>query len=183
MPGSGRPPLGVLVSQVVLGVVALGASARYRWWVRLAPLAAAALTVPVAVATQPRLSFNGDYYPSAVWALPAAAVTLLIGATLLALGLAVRHDSRGVWALLILLTPIGILALNPIGAMLDNAGPGRPIVAEWSSMAAAGVLVTVAGPALLLLALAATGRHSAGGRSLPAEATRCPTCGGPSTSG
>ncbi|MGI5244225.1 hypothetical protein [Dactylosporangium sp. CA-139066] len=177
-----RPPLSVLLPQVVLGVVALGASARYRWWVRLAPLAAAALTVPVAVATEPRLGFNGDYYPSAVVALPAAAVTLLIGATLLALGLAARHDSRGVWALLILLTPIGILALNPIGAMLDNAGPGRPIVPEWSSMAAAGVLVAVVGPALLLLALAATGRRSAGGRSLPVEATHCPTCGAPSNS-
>jgi hypothetical protein len=177
-----RPPLSVLLPQVVLGVVALGASARYRWWVRLAPLAAAALTVPVAVATEPRLGFNGDYYPSAVLALPAAAVTLLIGATLLALGLAARHDSRGVWALLILLTPIGILALNPIGAMLDNAGPGRPDVPEWSAMAAAGVLVAVVGPALLLLALAATGRRSAGGRSLPAEATHCPTCGAPSNS-
>lgn len=177
-----RPPLSVLLPQVVLGVVALGASARHRWWVRLAPPAAAALTVPVAVATEPRLGFNGDYYPAAVLALPAAAVTLLIGATLLALGLAARHDSRGVWALLILLTPIGILALNPIGAMLDNAGPGRPDVPEWSSMAAAGVLVAVVGPALLLLALAATNRRSAGGRSLPAEATHCPTCGAPSNS-
>jgi hypothetical protein len=177
-----RPPLSVLLPQVVLGVVALGASARYRWWVRLAPLAAAALTVPVAVATEPRLGFDGDYYLAAVSALPAAAVTLLIGATLLALGLAVRHDSRGVWALLILLTPIGILALNPIGAMLDNAGPGRPIVPEWSSMAAAGVLVAVVGPALLLLALAATGRRSAGGQSLRAGATHCPTCGAPSNS-
>ena len=177
-----RPPLSVLLPQVVLGVVAVGASARYRWWVRLAPLAAVALTVPVAVATEPRLGFDGDYYPSAVLALPAAAVTLLIGATLLALGLAARHDSRGVWALLILLTPIGMLALNPIGARLDNAGPGRPIVPEWSSMAAAGVLVAVVGPALLLLALAATGRRSAGGRSLPTEATHRPTCGAPSNS-
>jgi len=174
-----RPPLSVLLPQVVLGVVALGVSARSRGWVRLAPLAAAALTGPVAVATEPRLGFNGDYYPSAVVALPAAAVMLLIGATLLALGLAARHDSRGVWALLILLTPIGILALNPIGAMLD-AGPGRPIVPEWSSMAAAGVLVAVVGPALLLLA--ATARRSAGGWSLPAAATRCPTCGAPHNS-
>jgi hypothetical protein len=177
-----HPPLSVLLPQVVLGVVALGASARYRWWVRLAPLAAAALTVPVAVATEPRLGFNGDYYPSAVLALPAAAVTLLIGATLLALGLAARNDSGGVWALLILLTPIGTLALIPIGAMLDNTGPGQAIPPEWSSMAAAGVLVAVVGPALLLLALATTGRRSAGGRSLPAEATHCPTCGAPSNS-
>lgn len=177
-----RPPLSVLLPQVVLGVVALGACARYRWWVRLAPLAAAALTVPVAVATEPRLGFDGDYYPSAVSALPAAAVTLLIGAMLLALGLAARHDSRGVWALLFLLTPIGILALNPIGAVLDNSGPGRPDIPQWSAMAAAGVLVAVVGTALLLLALAATGRRSADGRSTPAQATHCPTCGAPSNS-
>ncbi|GAA2339102.1 hypothetical protein [Dactylosporangium salmoneum] len=123
----------------------------------------------------------GQPMPAAT-ALPAAAVTLLIGATLLALGLAARYDSSGVWALLILLTPIGILALNPLGAMLDNASPGRPVVPMWSSMAAAGVLVAAVGPALLLLALAPTGRRSAGGRSLPAEATHCPTCGAPSNS-
>jgi hypothetical protein len=180
--GIPRPPLSVLLPQVVLGIVALGAAVRHRWWVRLTPLAAAALTVPVAVVAERRLGFYGDYYLPAATALPAAGVTLLIGATLLALGLAARQDSRGVWALLILLTPIGILALNPIGAMLDNAGPGRPIVPEWSSMAAAGVLVAVVGPALLLLALAATGRRPAGGRSLPAAATRCPTCGAPSNS-
>ncbi|MFI5909513.1 hypothetical protein [Dactylosporangium sp. NPDC051541] len=160
--GGFRPPLSVLVPQIVLGLVALGAPAHSRRWARLTPLVAAALTVPVALAIEPRLGFNGDYYPSAVVALPAAAVTLLIGATLLALGWAARHDSRGAWALLILLTPIGLLALNPIGAMLDT-NLGRPIVPAWSSMAAAGVLVAVTGPALLLLALAATGRRRARG--------------------
>ncbi|WP_433606480.1 hypothetical protein ACQP2P_30145 [Dactylosporangium sp. CA-139114] len=174
-----RPPLGVLLPQLVLGIVAVGAATRYRWWVRLAPLAAAALTVPVVVAAEPRLGFDGDYYLPAATALPAAAVTLLIGATLLTLGLAGRRDSRGAWALLILLTPIGILALHPIGAMLDNTGPGRPTVPQWPSMVAAGVLVAVVGPALLLLTLAATARRPAGGRSLPAEATHCPTCGAP----
>jgi hypothetical protein len=140
------------------------------------------LTVPVVVAAERRLDLYGDYYLPAGTALPAVGVTLLIGALLIALGLAARSDSRGVWALLILLTPIGILALNPIGAMLDNDGLGRPIVPQWSSMAAAGVLVAVVGPALLLLALAATARRPAGGRSLPAAATHCPACGAPSNS-
>ncbi|MEV6930666.1 hypothetical protein AB0M46_40115 [Dactylosporangium sp. NPDC051485] len=180
--GMVRPPLIVLVPQFVLGIVAVGAAGRRRWWVRLTPLAVAAVTVPVAVAAEPRLSFYGDYYLPAVTALPAAGVTLLIGATLLALGLAARHDYRGVWALLILLTPIGMLALNPLGAMFDDSGPGRPIVPVWSSMAAAAILVAVVGPALLLLALAARGRRSAGGRPLPAGAAYCPTCGAPSNS-
>jgi hypothetical protein len=177
--GMPRPPLSVLVPQLVLGIVALGAAGRHRWWVRLTPLAAAALTVPVAVAAGPR--YDG-YYVTAATALPAAGVTLLIGATLLSLGLAARHDYRGVWALLILLTPIGMLALNPLGAMLDDAGRGRPEVPDWSSIAAAAILVAVVGPALLSLALAARGRRSAGGRPLPAEAAHCTTCGAPSNS-
>ncbi|MFD0575514.1 hypothetical protein [Dactylosporangium darangshiense] len=124
--GIPRPPLIVLLPQLVLGIVAVGAATRHRRWVRLTPLAAAALTMPVTVAAELRLNFYGDYYLPAVTASPAAGVALLIGATLLALGLAARHDYRGVWALLILLTPIGMLALNPLGAMLDDAGPGRP---------------------------------------------------------
>ncbi|MEV0568316.1 hypothetical protein [Dactylosporangium sp. NPDC050588] len=173
-----RPPLIVLVPQLVLGIVALGADAGRRWWVRLAPLAAAASTVPVTVVTEARLDFYGDYYLPAVEALPAVGVTLLIGATLLALGFAARHDLRGAWALLFLLTPIGMLTLNPLGAMLDS-GPGRPQVPVWSSMAAAAMLVAVVGPVLLTLALAAQGRRSTGGRPLP---THCPTCGAPSNS-
>lgn len=177
-----RPPLLVLLPQLILGIVALAADAGHRWWVRLTPLAAAASTVPVAMVTEARLDFYGDYYLPAVEALPAAGVTLLIGATLLALGLAARHDLRGVWALLFLLTPIGMLALNPIGAMLDDPGPGRPIPPVWSSMAAAAALVAVAGSVLLALALAAGGRRSGGARSLPVAAARCPTGGAPSNS-
>nr|BFE59883.1 hypothetical protein GCM10020063_044090 [Dactylosporangium thailandense] len=177
--GIPRPPLSVLVPQLVLGVVALGAAGPHRWWVRLTPLAAGAVTVPLAVAAGPRY---GGYYITAATTLPAAGVALLIGVTLLALGLAARHDFRGVWALLILLTPIGMLALNPLGAMFDNAGPGRPLIPEWSAMAVAAVLVAAAGPALLTLALAATGRRSAGGRWLPASGAHCPTCGAPSNS-
>jgi hypothetical protein len=60
--GMPRPPLSVLVPQLALGVVALGAAAgRYRWWVRLTPLAAAALTLPVAVAVEQRLGLYGGY--------------------------------------------------------------------------------------------------------------------------
>ncbi|MER7281207.1 hypothetical protein ABT369_42910 [Dactylosporangium sp. NPDC000244] len=180
--GIPRPPLIVLLPQLVLGIVAVGAATRHRRRVRLTPLAAAALTMPVTVAAELRLNFYGDYYLPAATALPAAGATLLIGATLLALGLAARHDSRGLWALLILLTPIGMLALNPLGAMFDDAGPGRPLIPEWSAVAAAAVLVAAAGPALLTLAIAATGRRSASGRSLPAAGAHCPTCGAPSNS-
>ncbi|WP_432990902.1 hypothetical protein [Dactylosporangium sp. CA-233914] len=176
-----RPPLFVLLPQLVLGIVALGAAGPQSWWVRLIPLAAAAASVPVAASAAPRFVFSGDYYyEAAATALPAAAVTLLIGGTLLALGLAARHDYRGVWALLILLTPIGMLALNPLGAMLDDAGPGRPVIPAWSSMVAASVLVLTVGLVSMPLALAARGRLPSGGRPVRTDAGRCPTCGAPS---
>jgi hypothetical protein len=177
-----RPPLSVLLPQIVLGVVALGAAGRRPWWVRLMPIAVAVVSVPVAAGTAPSPDFYDDYYRVAETALPSAAVILLIGATLLALGLAAWRDSRGVWALLILLTPIGMLALNPLGAVLDDAGPGHPVIPAWSSMVEASVLVAVIGPTLVLLALTARSRLLLGGRPLGAGVSRCPTCGAPSTS-
>ncbi|MFB9185314.1 hypothetical protein ACFFX1_44955 [Dactylosporangium sucinum] len=181
--GMPRPPLLVLLPQVVLGIVALGAAGRQPWWVRLIPLAAAAASVPVAASAAPRFVFAGGYYyEAAATALPAAAVTLLIGGALLALGLAARHDYRGVWALLILLTPIGMLALNSLGAMLDDSGPGRPVTPAWSSMVAASVLVMAVGLVSMPLAIAARGRLPSGGRPVRTDAGRCPTCGAPSAS-
>ncbi|WP_344506031.1 hypothetical protein [Dactylosporangium maewongense] len=176
--GMHRPPLLVLLPQVVLGVVALGAAGPQPRWVRLIPLAAAAASVPVAASTAPRfVFFGGFYYAAAPTALPAAAVTLLIVGALLAFGLAARHDYRGVWALLILLTPIGMLALNSLGAMLDDSGAGRPVTPPWSSMVAASVLVLMVGLVSMPLAIAARGRLSSGGRPFHTDAGRCPTCG------
>ncbi|GAA2630460.1 hypothetical protein GCM10010399_73010 [Dactylosporangium fulvum] len=159
-----------------------GATGPQPWWVRLLPLAAAAASAPVAASAAPRFVFSGGYYDAAATAMPAAAVTLLIGGALLALGLAARHDYRGVWALLILLPPIGMLALNSLGAMLDDSGPGRPVTPPWSSMAAASVLVLTVGLVSMPLALAARGRLPSGGRPFHTDAGRCPTCGAPSES-
>ncbi len=180
--GLPRPPLSVLLPQLVFGVVALGADRPRHWWVRLVPLAAAAASVPVAVGTVRDPNVNGGYYWFVATALPAAGVLLLIGGTLLALGLAARRDSSGVWALLILLTPIGMLALNPLGAVLDDTGPGQPLIPAWPSMVVASGLVAVLGPALVPLALTARGRLSPGRRPLGAGVVRCPTCGAPTTS-
>ena len=180
--GIPRPPLSVLLPQLVLGIVAVGAATRHHWWVRLTPLAAAALTMPVVVAAERRLNFYGDYYLPAATALPAVGVTLLIGALLIALGLAARRDYRGAWAMLILLTPIGTLAINPLGTALDHSGPGQAVPPAWSSMVVASVLVAMIGPTLLPLALVARGRLSAGRRPSGTDRGHCPTCGAPSTS-
>jgi len=181
--GLPRPPLYVLLPYLVLGIVALGATGRQPWWVRLLPLAAAAASVPVAASAAQRFVFSGRYYyDAAATALPAAAVILLIGGALLALGLAARHDYRGAWAMLILLTPIGMLAVNPLGAVLDDSGPGQAVPPEYSSMVVASLLVAVIGPMLVPLALLARGRLSAGRRPPGADRGRCPTCGAPSAS-
>ena len=180
--GLPRPPASVLLPQIVLGVVAFGAAGQRLWWVRLMPIAAAAAILPVAIRTAPHLNFFTGYDNFAATALPAAAVTLLTGALLIALGLAARRDFRGVWALLILLTPIGMLAVNPLGAMLDDSGPGRPVIPAWSSMVIASVLVAVIGPTLVLLALTVRGHPLSARRPFGAGVSRCPTCGAPSTS-
>ncbi|MGN9812802.1 hypothetical protein ACTMSW_26040 [Micromonospora sp. BQ11] len=178
--GLPRPPLSVLLPQIALGVVALGATGQRLWRVRLMPIVAAAAILPFAIGTAPTLDFISGYYNLAATALPAAAVTLLIGALLIALSLAVRRDYHGAWAMLILLTPIGMLAVNPLGAALDSSGPGRAVIPAWSSMLLASVLVAVIGPMLVSLALAARGRLSGGRR--PHGPDHGPTCGAPSTS-
>jgi hypothetical protein len=98
----------------------------------------------------------------------------------LALGVAARRDYRGAWAMLILLTPIGMLAVNPLGAVLDDPGPGQAMPPAWSSMVVASVLVATIGPMLLPLALVARGRLSAGHRPPGTDRGHCPTCGAPS---
>jgi hypothetical protein len=174
--GLPRPPLSVLLPQMVLGVVALGAAGQRPWWVRLMPIGVAAAILPVAISAAPTLGFISGYFDLAARTLPAAAVTLLIGALLIALGLAFRRDYRGAWAMLILFTPIGMLAVNPLGAVFDS-GHGRAVIPAWSSMVVASVLVATIGPMLLSLALLARGR-----RQSATDRNHCPTCGAPSTS-
>jgi hypothetical protein len=158
--GLHRPPLVVLLPQTVLGLVALGAGGRSPWWMRLLPLAASAVSMPLAIRALPGPGFSHDYYPLADAALPVAAVALLIATTLLALGLGLQRDYRGAWALLILLTPIGTLAVKPLGAALDTSGAIPAALSYWSPTLLALVLVAVIGPALIALTVAIRSRSS-----------------------
>ncbi|MEV4541170.1 hypothetical protein [Micromonospora echinaurantiaca] len=152
--GLPRPPLFVLLPQIALGLVALGLPDALPAPLRAAPPVAVGV-VALAGTTLHLLSpmrFGGSYYIStAVPVLPVAAVALLAVALLLAAGFAVRTDHRGVWAALILLTPIGLLALQPLAGAMDGVGT---TVAVWSELAATAVVIGVVGPALLPLALA-----------------------------
>ncbi|MEU5940373.1 hypothetical protein ABZ807_14530 [Micromonospora sp. NPDC047548] len=169
--GPGRPPLFVLLPQIALGVVALALPDRLPAPVRYtAPALGGAAVALMAVALTP-----GEYWGYEAWAgariVPAAGVILLLAALLLGAGLALRQDLRGVWATLVLLTPVGLLSLRVIagavGGLRDTPNP------SWGGLAATAVAVTLLGPAVLPLAVAIRRRV---GRQRPAD-VRCPTCG------
>ncbi|WBB67140.1 hypothetical protein [Micromonospora sp. WMMD812] len=170
--GLPRPPLFVLLPQVALGLVALGAPEALPAPLRVVPLIGVG-TVALAGGNVHLLSpdnFGGTYY-LASWVLPQATVALLTVALLLAAGLALRADHRGVWAALLLLTPVGLLALQPLAGALDGVGE---TIAVWSELAATAAMIGVVGPALLALALALR-RHP----TRPHRPAPCPTCGTP----
>ncbi|MEU5564694.1 hypothetical protein [Micromonospora musae] len=152
--GLPRPPLFVLLPQIALGLVALGLPDALPAALRAAPPIAVGV-VALAGTNLHLLSpqrFGASYYIGRVVpVLPFAAVALLTVALLVAAGLSVRADHRGVWAALILLTPVGLLALQPLAGAIDGAGR---TVAVWSELAATAVVIGVVGPALLPLALA-----------------------------
>ncbi|WP_405099250.1 hypothetical protein [Micromonospora sp. NBC_01412] len=165
--GAPRPPLSVLVPQLALGLLALALPDRLPLWVRLAPAAVAALAAALAVRW---LAPKGDYvsyHSSGLELLAPVGGALLIVALALALALALRRDARGAWALLVLLTPAGLLSVRKLAEQFIGQNP------YWSALAGTAVAVTLLGPALLLFALAARR-----GRPLPQRAVGCcPTCG------
>ncbi|MFF4875950.1 hypothetical protein [Micromonospora sp. NPDC000668] len=151
--GLPRPPLFVLLPQVGLGLVALGAPDGLPAPLRAMPLVAAIGANLAGTNLLHRHVFAGSYYTwTVVPVLPSAAVVVLGAVVLLGVGLALRGDHRGGWAVLILLTPVGLLALQPLAGALDGM-PSR-FIPNWTALAATAVLVTLVGPALLPLTLA-----------------------------
>ena len=169
--GTVRPPLLMLLPQLALGLVALGAPARSPVTLRALPLVGAAVALPVAVRYLLQADFFAYYYGwNPLQALAVIGVLLLAVATLLALGLALRNDFRGAWALLVLLGPIGLLSLRPLaGALLGS--PNH----TWRSLAAAAVGVALIAVALPPLALATRNRIAARRH----DTHRCASCGTP----
>lgn len=173
--GLPRPPLFVLLPQVGLGLVALGLPERLPAPVRTLPLIAVCAAGVAMTNLQPPVDFvAASYWWTASQILPGAAVTILATVLLLGTGLALRADHRGGWALLTLLTPVGLLSLHILAGAADGLlnGATRP---GWSALAVAAVVVTLAGPALLPLAIAL--RRRVRGPGPVGHDTRCPTCG------
>ncbi|MGW2624792.1 hypothetical protein [Micromonospora taraxaci] len=151
-----RPPLFVLLPQLGLGLVALGSSRERPVSLRVTPLVAAVAGLAFAVSSTSN-SFAWTYRAlTAELMLQSAAVAVLVVAVLLAMGLALRGDHRGGWATLILLTPVGLLALQPLAGAADGSPAAFP--PSWTALAATAGLVALVGPALLPVALAVRAR-------------------------
>ncbi|MEU8392460.1 hypothetical protein [Micromonospora sp. NPDC048843] len=166
-----RPPLMVLLPQVVLGLLGLALPDRPSRAIRLAPALSALLAV---VATEFLLGLDavGTYYGATLEIfLPTVGGLLLVVGALLAMGLALGGDTRGGWALVILLTPAGFLA---VPGLADSFGPTYGTF-TFTEMAVTSVAVALAGPATLFLAVRFRSLRPS---SPQPSGQQCPTCGG-----
>ncbi|MEU7757184.1 hypothetical protein AB0B57_17960 [Micromonospora sp. NPDC049101] len=164
--GLPRPPLFVLLPQLGLGLVALGAADGLPASLRAAPLVAVSgAGVLGAILLSPNVFASSYHTWTVVPVLPTAAVVVLAVSVLLGAGLALRGDLRGGWALLILLTPVGLLALHPLAGAFDSM-PAE-FVPSWTALAATTAVVVLVGPALLPLALAVRSRFTPNPDPLP----------------
>ncbi|SCF44186.1 hypothetical protein [Micromonospora saelicesensis] len=165
-----RPPLMVLLPQVVLGLLGLALPDRPSRVIRLAPALSALLAV-VATEFLVGLDAVGTYYGATLEVfLPTVGGLLLVVGALLAVGLALGRDTRGGWTLVTLLTPAGFLA---VPGLADNFGPAYGAI-TFAELAVTAVVVALAGPAALLLAVVFRCRRT----STPQPSGQpCPTCG------
>ncbi|WP_406071879.1 hypothetical protein [Micromonospora sp. NBC_01638] len=165
-----RPPLMVLLPQVVLGLLGLALPGRPSRAIRLAPALSALLAV-VATEFLVGLDAVGTYYGATLEIfLPTVGGLLLVVGALLATGLALGGDTRGGWALATLLTPAGFLA---VPGLADAIGPGQGSV-TFTELAVVAVAVALAGPAVLLLTVLFRSRQP----STPQPSGQpCPICG------
>lgn len=160
--GLPRPPLFILLPQVTLGALTLllpkRPPAAVRVGVPLVAVGAGGMTLYLAG----HEALDGYYAAGTARFLPTAAGLLMAAALLLALGLALHRDNRGIWALLVLLAPVGQLALHMLAGTV-SPDRGSPSV-EFGTLAAYAVLVSLLGPALLTLGIVARQRVVSNGR-------------------
>lgn len=173
-----RPPLFVLLAQACLGLVALGVPGRLTMWLRLLPLAGAAVALPVAAFVAH--DGNGDSYGYYGWpaghVLPGAGMALLLVTVLAGVWLAGRDDFRGAWALPVLLFPIGMLWLHPLAEELAVARYGGGPNADWTTLAIAAIVVSAATAVIVGSAALITLRRGVL-THIQATGERCAACG------
>ncbi|MFF0103446.1 hypothetical protein ACFYO8_29445 [Micromonospora sp. NPDC005257] len=171
-----RPYLFVLVPQVTLGLLALALPSHTARRHRLTPLAvaAAAALIAVGVLSGESAWFYRFSYGAAF--LPEAGAVLLLTAMLAAIVLSLRGDARGLWALLVLLTPIGLLGLYPLTEnIVPVVGAGY---ADFRVITGTTAAIFLLGATTLAAALAIRARSGATANTLAVRLhERCPNCG------
>jgi hypothetical protein len=137
-----RPPLLVLVPQIALGLLALALPDRLSRSARIA--------LPLAMGTAALLAvsrlWNTEWwvYHGVITELkPMAGLALLTAALLVGTGLAVRRDSRGLWVILALLTPVGLLYLNRLAG--STSAPLIVVTLAVSLLGPVAIAATLAG--------------------------------------
>ncbi|MEU7171444.1 MULTISPECIES: hypothetical protein [Micromonospora] len=171
-----RPFLLVLLPQAALGLLALAIPSHTPQPHRLIPLATAPATSLIAIGVLSgestwfyRFSYGGAF-------LPETGAVLLVTAMLAAAVLSLRGDARGIWALLVLLTPVGLLALYPL---TENIAPVFDAsYADFGVITATAAAIVILGAVALAAAIAIRARSSATATT-PAVPVhdRCPACG------
>ncbi|MEU8254957.1 hypothetical protein AB0C06_11915 [Micromonospora inaquosa] len=164
-----RPPLYVLLPQLVLGLLGLALPDRPPAALRLAPLLSALLALAAAEFLVGLSDIDG-YYGPALAVLPATGGLLLAVGALLATGLAMGGDGRGGWALVTLLTPAGFLA---VPRLATDIGRMHGAV-TYTELAVTAVAVALTGPAVLLLTVLLRSRRTV---TPQPSGQPCPTCG------
>ncbi|MFI0791624.1 hypothetical protein ACH4OY_02820 [Micromonospora rubida] len=173
-----RPFLFVLLPQATLGLLALATPSEAARPLRLMPLAVAPAAALIAVGVLSGRSTWFYRFNNGGAFLPEAGAVLLLTAMLTAAVLSLRGDARGLWALLVLLTPVGLLALHPLTQIIT------PLVgadhADFRVTTGTAAAIIVAGGMTLAAALAIS-RRSRPGAAPTITAIglhdRCPTCG------
>ena len=165
-----RPPLFMLLPQLVLGLLGLALPERASTAIRLTPLLSALLALAATEFLMVSDAVDTYYGVTMNVFLPTVGGLLLVVGGLLATGLALGGDARGGWALVTLLTPAGFLA---VPALADGIGPAHGAL-TFTELAVSAVVVGLAGPAVLLL----TVLFRSGRTSTPQHSGQpCPTCG------
>lgn len=162
-----RPPLSVLVPQVALGLLALAWPSRATWTLRLTPAFATVTAVVVAI----WLGDGGEevYRWNDNLPLTYGAIVLLAGSLLIGCARALAGDSRGLWAVLLLLLPAGLMTVETLASFAAGA-VGRGTPHDWPPLAAVTAAVTLLAASAPLLVVALRSRQ------IRRQPQHCPTC-------
>jgi hypothetical protein len=171
-----RPYLFVLLPQATLGLLALAIPSHTALRHRLIPVPIALVAALIAVGVLSGKNAWFYRFSNGAAFLPETGAVLLLTAILAAGVLSLRGDARGIWALLVLLTPVGLLALDPLTENIAPVVGANYADFRVSAGTAAAVFIAGAIPLAVALAIRARSSATANTPAVPMH-ERCPACG------